>query len=99
MNDASRLNGKQIAILAADGVEQAELSAALAALKGAGARTTLIALRRGRIRAMQVHESGELVKVDATVDTARAADHDDSESWAAQERRGGRARPARPSFP
>jgi protease I len=76
MNDTDRLAGKRIAILAADGVEQAELNAALAALKGAGAHTTLIAPRRGRIRAMQVHQSGELVKVDATIDTARAADHD-----------------------
>jgi protease I len=76
MTDPDRLAGKRIAVLAADGFEQAELGAALAALKHAGAQATLLALRRGRIRGMQVHEPGELVKVDAAVDTARAADYD-----------------------
>lgn len=76
MTDSDRLAGKRIAVLAADGFEQAELEAALAALKHAGAQPTLLALRRGRIRGMQVHQSAELFKVDAAVDTARAADYD-----------------------
>lgn len=76
MSDPDRLAGKRIAVLAADGFEQAELDAALAALKHAGAHATLLALRRGRIRGMHVHQSGELIKVDAVVDPARAADYD-----------------------
>lgn len=76
MTDQDRLAGKRIAVLAADGVEQAELDAALAALRHAGAQPTLLALRRGRIRGMQVHQSAELIKVDAAVDTARAADYE-----------------------
>ena len=39
MNGSGKLAGKRIAVLAADGVEQAELDAALLALKNAGARS------------------------------------------------------------
>jgi protease I len=76
MTELTSLAGKHIAILAADGFEQAELDAALAALRQAGAATTLIALRCGRIRGMHVHQSGELLRVDTAVETARAADYD-----------------------
>jgi len=71
-----RLSGKHIAILAADGFEQAELDASCTALRQCGAAITLVALRRGRIRGMHVHQSGELLKVDAVVETCRAADYD-----------------------
>lgn len=37
MTDSDRLAGKRIAVLAADGFEQAELEAGLAALRHAGA--------------------------------------------------------------
>jgi protease I len=76
MSASGTLAGKRIAVLAADGVEQAELNAALAALKDAGAQAALIALRTGRIRAMNVHQPGDLVRVDGKVDDARAADYD-----------------------
>jgi protease I len=76
MSGSGKLGGKRIAVLAADGVEQAELDAALAALKDAGAQSTLLALRPGRIRGMHVHQPADLVKVDAKVDGARAADYD-----------------------
>jgi protease I len=76
MNASGKLAGKRIAVLAADGVEQAELDAALAALKEAGAQAALIALRAGRIRGMNVHQPGDLVRVDKKVDDARAADYD-----------------------
>jgi|GEM_PF-302010 len=76
MSATGKLAGKRIAVLAADGVEGAELDAALAALKDAGAQTALIALRPGRIRSMNVHQPSDLVKVDSKVEHASAADYD-----------------------
>ena len=63
-------------MLAADGFEQAELDAPVAALKAAGAETAVIALRSGRIRGMHVHQSGELLRVDKVIGNARALDYD-----------------------
>lgn len=76
MSASGKLAGKRIAVLAADGVEQAELDAALAALKDAGAQAVLIALRAGRIRSMNGHQPADLVRVDRKVDDAVAADYD-----------------------
>ncbi len=76
MNDPDKLAGKRIALLAADGFEQAELDATAAALRQCGAAVTLVALRLGRIRGMHVHQSGELLRVDAAVDAARCDDYD-----------------------
>jgi len=70
------LAGKRIAALAADGVEQAELETAVAALKAAGAEVAVIALRPGRIRGMHVHQSADLLRVDKTIAKASAADYD-----------------------
>jgi protease I len=76
MSAAQLLAGKRIAVLAADGFEQAELEGAVAALKEAGAQADVVALRPGRIRGMHVHQSADLLRVDATVQSARAADYD-----------------------
>lgn len=76
MDSTHMLAGKRIAVLAADGFEQAELDGPVAALKAAGADTAVIALRAGRIRGMHVHQSGELLRVDKTIGTARALDYD-----------------------
>ena len=76
MNTPKLLTGKKIAVLAADGFEQAELKTPVAALCDAGASVTLVSLRRGRIRGMHMHQPGELVRVDKTILDARAADYD-----------------------
>jgi protease I len=76
MNATGQLAGKRIAVLVADGVEQAELDTALAALKEAGAQLTVLALRPGRVRGMNVHQPADLVRVNGKVDNARAADFD-----------------------
>lgn len=76
MNTIKLLAGKRIAVLAADGFEQAELDTPLAALAACGAEVTLISLRRGRIRGMHMHQPGDLVRVDKTIDDAQAADYD-----------------------
>jgi protease I len=76
MSVSGQLAGKRIAVLTADGVEQAELEAALAALKDAGAQHVLVALRPGRLRSMNVHQPADLVRVDRKVDDTLAADYD-----------------------
>jgi len=70
------LTGKRVAALAADGVEQAELETAVAALKAAGAEVAVLALRAGRIRGMHVHQSADLLRVNKTIAQASAADYD-----------------------
>jgi protease I len=76
MNTSKPLSGKRIAVLAADGFEQAELRTPLTALADGGADATLISLRRGRIRGMHMHQPGDLVRVDKAIDDAQAADYD-----------------------
>jgi len=76
MESPQLLTGKRIAVLAADGVEQAELTTPVAALKAAGAEVHVIALRPGRIRAMHVHQSADLLRVDKIITRATAADYD-----------------------
>ena len=76
MSTPKILAGKRIAVLAADGFEQAQLDIPLAALADGGAAVTLVSLRRGRIRGMHLHQPGELVRIDEVIATAQAADHD-----------------------
>jgi protease I len=76
MNTTKPLAGKRIAVLAADGFEQAELKTPMAALADAGAAITVVSLRRGRIRGMHMHQPGDLVRVDRAIDDAQAADYD-----------------------
>jgi protease I len=76
MNTSKPLSGKRIAILAADGFEQAELKTPQAALADGGADVTLVSLRRGRIRAMHMHQPGDLVRVDKAIDDAQAEHYD-----------------------
>ena len=76
MNTHKRLAGKRVAILAADGFEQAEFKTPVAALADAGAVVAVVSLRRGRIRGMHMHQPGDLVRVDKAIDDAQAADYD-----------------------
>jgi protease I len=76
MNGPRKLDGKRIAVLAADGFEKLELSAPVAALKQAGAEVVIVALHPGRIRGMNVHQPAELVMVDKTVSETNPADYD-----------------------
>ena len=76
MDTPQQLAGKRVAVLAADGFEQAELETPVMALKTAGADVAVIALRPGRIRGVQLHQSADLLRVDKTVANARALDYD-----------------------
>jgi protease I len=74
---ADELQGKTIAILAADGVEQAELVRPREAVEQAGGRTELISLHDGEIQAMEHDvEKADTFPVDRTVSEASADDYD-----------------------
>src|SRR4051794_35648852 len=76
MKRAARLNGRRIAVLAADGFEKVELAVPVAALRAAGGKVDIVSLRHGRIRGVNLHEPASRVGVDRTLDEARAADYD-----------------------
>jgi len=65
-----KLNGKRVAILATDGVEQTELTEPRTALDVAGASTTLISPKSGAIKAWQHDKWGEEFRVDLALDQA-----------------------------
>jgi protease I len=67
--------GRRIAVLAADGFEKVELVVPRRALKAAGAEVDIVSLRRGRIRGVNLHMPASRVRVDRTVDDARAGDY------------------------
>jgi len=70
------LNGRTVAILATNGVEQAELVEPRKALDDAGATTHLISLEEGEIQAMNHDEKADQLKVDRTLSQVRASDYD-----------------------
>jgi protease I len=70
----SGLQGKKVAILATDGVEQSELLEPRKALDAAGAVTVLVSLKEGEIQAVQHDENGQRVPVDLTIDKANASE-------------------------
>ncbi|MER7080517.1 protease I [Saccharopolyspora kobensis] len=71
------LNGRRVAILAADGVEQAELEQPRAALEDAGARVELLSTHDGEIQAMNHDiEKGDRFTVEREVAGAAVDDYD-----------------------
>ena len=70
---ASLLEGRTIAILATDGVEQSELSEPRRALEEAGARTQLIGLACGAIQAVTHGEKADRFAVDTVVADSHAS--------------------------
>ena len=70
------LQGRRIAILAMDGVEQSELEQPRRALDDAGAMTHLIGPVEGSIQAMNHDEQGSRIPVDRTLAEARPGDYD-----------------------
>jgi protease I len=71
-----QLNGLRVAILATNGFEEAELLEPRKALDAAGARTTVIAPKSGKIQGMKHDEKSQSVPVDSTLDKANPADFD-----------------------
>jgi protease I len=70
------LKGRKVAILATDGVEQAELTEPKKALDQAGATTHVVSPKKGEIRAWKSKEWGESIKVDKTLDQVKASEYD-----------------------
>ena len=66
------LNGKRVAILATDGVEQVELTEPRKALDDAGAKTVLVSIKSGKIKGWQHDHWGDELPVDVTIDSANA---------------------------
>jgi protease I len=74
---AQELEGKTIAILAADGVEQVEYEQPREAVEAAGATVHLISLEDGEIQAMNHDiEPGDKLKVEKAVADVSADDYD-----------------------
>jgi protease I len=70
------LSEVRVAILAADGFEQVELTRPRTALEKHGAQVEVVSLRPGSIRGMHLLKPGAKVKVDRTIYTADADDYD-----------------------
>jgi deglycase len=73
---ADELKGKKIAFLAADMVEQVELTEPWKALENAGAELELVSLKDGEIQGFNHYDKADKFKVDRTVEEANASDYD-----------------------
>ena len=76
MKAEQRLNGRRVAVLAADGFEKVELTIPVAALRAAGAQVDIVSLRRGRIRGVNLHEPASRVAVDRLLGDVLVDDYD-----------------------
>jgi protease I len=73
---AGKLSGKKVAILAADGFEEVELTKPKKALDDAGAKTSVVSIKSGKIQGMNHADKGETVAVDLILAEANAGDFD-----------------------
>jgi protease I len=70
------LDGKRIAFLATDGVEQVELTQPMKAVKDAGAEVDLISLEKGDFQGFNHLDHGDTFTADKAVADADPADYD-----------------------
>jgi protease I len=70
------LTGLRVAVLAADGVEQIELTSPREKLEEHGAEVEVISLRSGSIQAMNTMVPGKKIDVDRTISGAKPDDYD-----------------------
>ncbi len=73
---SGKLQGKKVAILATDGVEQVELTEPKKALEEAGATTQVISPKQGEIKAWKFTEWGDKIRVDKALEGAKASEYD-----------------------
>ncbi len=71
-----QLQNVRVAVIAADGFEEAELTGPVKALKEAGAKVDVISLKSGKIQGFQHYDKSIQVNVDRTLDEARAEEYD-----------------------
>jgi protease I len=76
MSMATELEGKRIAFLATDGVEQVELTEPWKAVEQAGGEPELVSLEPGEIQGFDHHDKGGTFRVDTTVQDADPTDYD-----------------------
>jgi protease I len=70
------LNGRKIAFLATDMVEQVELTEPWKAVEEAGADVDLVSLEEGEIQGFNHYDKADKFQVDRTVEDANAEDYD-----------------------
>jgi protease I len=73
---AKKLEGKKVAILAADMFERVELEEPRKALEEAGATTEVISIQSGEIQGFDHFDPADKVKVDKTVEEVTPDDYD-----------------------
>ena len=73
---ADTLQGKKVAILAADMFERVELEEPRKALDEAGATTEVVSLEEGEIQGFNHYDKADTFPVDKTVEEASASDYD-----------------------
>jgi protease I len=73
---ADKLQGKRVAFLATDMVEQVELTEPWKAVEQAGGTPELVSLEEGEIQGFNHYDKADTFKVDRTVEEASADDYD-----------------------
>ena len=73
---ANKLQGKRVAFLATDMVEQVELTEPWKAVEDAGATPELVSLKEGEIQGFNHYDKADTFTVDRTVEEASADDYD-----------------------
>ncbi len=73
---SGQLEGRRVAFLATNGVDESELAEPWAALTAAGAKAELVSVEAGEIQSISKGEKAQKFKVDAVLDDALARDYD-----------------------
>jgi protease I len=73
---ANELQGKRIAFIATEGVEEPELTEPWKAVEEAGGQPELISIDDGEVQAWQHFDKGGTFKVDKTIEEAQPGDYD-----------------------
>ena len=73
---AHELDGRRVAILATDGVEEAEYTEPRAAVEQAGARVELVSLKPGQIQAVKHQDKSNTYPVERTIDEVNPDEYD-----------------------
>lgn len=70
------IDGKKIAILITDGFEQVEMEKPRKALDDAGAKTSIVSPKKGKVKGWKFTEWGDEFPVDIELESAKPADFD-----------------------
>jgi deglycase len=73
---ANELEGKRVAVLFTEGVEQVELTEPLEAIRKAGADADLISLQTGEVQMFNHLDKGDTIEAERAVSDADASDYD-----------------------